>query len=537
MDYYYLFMGIKKEDKNPPADKETPVEKKTIFDLYSSLKTTLTDSEKEQLTRKSIQKTCYDFISKEDGKKIAMDAEYAPTSLGNAFSLNGYGVPDVIYRHFCCQGFIGYTACAILKQNWIINIACTVPAEDAIRPDFELESSEKNDQETLQKIKHKTTVHFKINEVAKNLVINKKTFGQALAIPIFNDDEYDYSTPFNLDAVKPNTYQGFKLIEPYWTTPEFDSESIQNPAAPHFYEPTYWRLQNGMLVHRSQCVHITNGGLPDVLKPTYFYGGVPLPQMIYSRVYAAEKVANEAPTLAMTKRLYIMETNLMDRTANPRKTEDMMNTIAWYRDNYGILLKDREEGIQQMDASLTDLDALIMTQYQLVASIAQMPATKLLKTTPKGFNATGEFELKDYIQALQSLQENDMLPLINRHLKLYCKSKYGKDLKITAKFNPIDIPTQETKASLNGSLASMISQLVSSGIISPEEAREKIQSDEFAGFSFIDSSNPPENDQNDQAAIEDYLKQLQGKKEETPSKEEKEDKENEIANKQADNKG
>ena len=30
-----------------------------------------------------------------------------------------------------------------------------------------------------------------------------------------------------------------------------------------------------------------------------------------------------------------------------------------------------------------------MTQYQLAASVANVPATKLLGTQPKGFNATG----------------------------------------------------------------------------------------------------------------------------------------------------
>ena len=105
-----------------------------------------------------------------------------------------------------------------------------------------------------------------------------------------------------------------------------------------------------------------------------------------------------------------------------------------------------------------------------------------------------------------------MLPLINRHLQLYTKSKYGKDLHITAKFNPIDIPTQETKASINTSLASMVSQLVSAGVISPEEAREKLQADEFAGFNFIDASNAPENDQEqDQEEVAKFMESLNAK--------------------------
>lgn len=497
IEYYEMFKKIM-DNKNAPEEKH-----KTSENLFMNYKTALTEVEKEILAKKSIQKTYTDFIA-EDGESFAQDS--APSApMASVFALYGSNIPDVIYSHFCAQGFIGYQACAILKQNWIINTACTVPAEDAIQPDFEIESKDDIDQEIIKDIKHKSSVKFHINDVAKNIVINKKTFGQALAIPVFSGD-YDYSVPFNIDAVQPNSYLGFKLIEPYWIVPEFDNESISNPAYLHFYEPTRWRLPNNVTVHRSQCIHITNGCVPDILKPTYFYGGVPLPQMIYSRVYAAEKVANEAPMLAMTKRLYVMDGNLANISANQQDAEKQLSVMNWMRDNYGILVKNPEDQIQQIDTALADFDALIMTQYQLVASIAQMPATKLLKTTPKGFNATGEFELKDYIQSLQSLQENDMKPLIDRHLQIYSKSKYGKDLHLTAKFNPIDIPTQETKASLNTSLAGMLAQLVSAGVISPEEAREKIQSDEFAGFNFINAEDvPQEENEEDQQAIQQFL--------------------------------
>ena len=497
MEYYDLFKKIMNNDEKPKEEDKRPER------LFTSYKTTLNDVEKELLAKKSIQKTCYDFMC-EDGTSFAQDS--APSApMASAFALYGANIPDVIYSHFCAQGFIGYQACAILKQNWIINTACTVPAEDAIQPDFEIESKEDIDQEIIKDIKHNSSVKYHINDVARNIVINKKTFGQALAIPIFAGD-YDYSVPFNIDAIQPNSYLGFKLIEPYWIVPEFDNESISNPASLHFYEPTRWRLPNNLTVHRSQCIHIKNGSVPDILKPAYFYGGVPLPQMIYSRVYAAEKVANEAPMLAMTKRLYVMDGNLANISANQRDAEKQLSVMNWMRDNYGILVKNPEDQIQQIDTALADFDALIMTQYQLVASIAQMPATKLLKTTPKGFNATGEFELKDYIQSLQALQENDMKPLIDRHLQLYSKSKYGKDLHLTCKFNPIDIPTQETKASLNTALAGMLAQLVSAGVISPEEAREKIQADEFAGFNFINAEETPDiENKEDEDAVNQFL--------------------------------
>ena len=44
------------------------------------------------------------------------------------------------------------------------------------------------------------------------------------------------------------------------------------------------------------------------------------------------------------------------------------------------MVKNPNSTVNQIDTSLADFDALIMTQFQLVAAIAEMPVTKLMKT-------------------------------------------------------------------------------------------------------------------------------------------------------------
>ena len=73
-----------------------------------------------------------------------------------------------------------------------------------------------------------------------------------------------------------------------------------------------------------------------------------------------------------------------------------------------------------------------MTQYQLVAAAAGVPATKLLGTSPKGFNATGEFEESSYGEELESIQQHDLSPLVNRHHLLLIRSHVTKKFKINA---------------------------------------------------------------------------------------------------------
>ncbi|HEK2694361.1 TPA: DUF1073 domain-containing protein, partial [Proteus mirabilis] len=126
-------------------------------------------------------------------------------------------------------------------------------------------------------------------------------------------------------------------------------------------------------------------------KPMYNYFGVSVPERIYERVYASERTANEAPQLAMTKRLLTM--GIADpESADKDLIRENMLYFMEMRDNYGVQMTGSEDTVQQFDTSLADLDATIMTQYQLVASASNVPATKLLGTTPKGFNSTGEYE-------------------------------------------------------------------------------------------------------------------------------------------------
>lgn len=456
-------------------------------DIYDKLN--LNEVDRQKLLARSFQRTSED-MKPVNAKGHAMDAACVGGSLKNVFGVSNYA-DDIIFTHFAQQGFIGYQACALLAQNWIINNACSVPCEDAIRPGYEIslnQDIELEDQDLLVKIKQVSERKYNISNIARNFARNNKIFGCALALPVV--DGIDYAKPFNIDGVRRGSYKGISLIEPYWVMPELDMEATSAPESLHFYEPTWWRLPNGKRIHRSHVIYITGDEVPDVLKPTYYFGGLPLTQQIYERVYASERVANEAPLMALTKRMLIADGNIEAYLMNEEDAEKKLQKLSYCRDNYGVFFKRPGDNVQQIDTSLTDFDALIMTQYQLVASIARMPATKLLKTQPKGFNATGEYEMKDYIQELQHLQDNQMKPLIERNNLLVEKSEFGYSYELETKFNPVDMPTERELAEVRKIDADTDMVLINAGAISPEEARARIIADPNSGYNGLPAEMP-----------------------------------------------
>lgn len=315
-----------------------------------------------------------------------------------------------------------------------------------------------------------------------------KIFGIRIVIFIIDSDDPEfYFKPFNPDGIKPGSYKGMTQIDPYWMTPELGPEAAGDPASKYFYEPTWWRA-NAKRFHRSHLIIYRTCEVPDILKPTYFYGGIPLPQQIYERVYEAERMANEATQLALTKRSTVVHIDLAQAIANQAAIENKMQTWATYRDNYGVKLLGEKEVAEQFDTSLSDLDSVIMTQYQIVAGAAGVPATKLLSTQPKGFNATGEFDEANYHEMLSSLQKNNLTPLIERHHLILMRSEIAPNNGIepfdtTVKWNPLDEATAIEKAEVEKTKAETDAILINAGVINGSDARERIISDSESCYS------------------------------------------------------
>jgi len=214
-----------------------------------------------------------------------------------------------------------------------------------------------------------------------------------------------------------------------------------------------------------------------------------VPQMIYERVYAAERTANEAPQLALTKRAMIFYTDVGKALANQAQFEQRLQTWAAFRDNYGVKIADAEaDKIEQHDTSLSDLDAVIMTQYQIVAAAANIPATKLLGTTPKGFNASGDYEAESYHEELESIQVNDMEPLIDRHMVCLIRSdiapRFGlQPFAVDCTWEPLDSLGSKEAAEINKLQAETDKiYAVDIGAIDGTEVRGRLSADEDSGY-------------------------------------------------------
>jgi hypothetical protein len=415
--------------------------------------------------------------------------------------IQSYGlIPQAQVAYYASQGFIGYQLCVMLAQHWLIDKICTMPCRDAMRHGYEIVTTddEKIDQEVLDFIRKRDKAYGLRQNVVEFARFNR-IFGIRIALPVIeNSDPNYYLKPFDIKKVKPGSYKGISQIDPYWITPELDIEAAANPASIHFYEPTWWRV-NGQRIHRTHLIMIRNGRVGNILLPTYYYGGIPVPQKIAERVYAAERTANEGPQIALTKRTTWIKMDMTMAMANIAQFLSKMNFFTQTRDNFGVKMGGLQDEMEQFDTTLTGFDEMTMTQYTIACAAGDCPASKVMATSPKGgLGSEGTYDADSYHEFLESMQEHDMQPLIDRHHLLLIASevrpKFGSKVpenwEPEIKWNPCDTPTAKEQAEINEIRARVGNDLVNSGAIDGVDERNRLMADKDSGYNGLGDREP-----------------------------------------------
>ena len=151
----------------------------------------------------------------------AMDSATALADAGRVA-----GVPEAQFGWYASQSFIGYQACAILAQHWLIDKACMMPSRDAVRMGYEINC---DDAEAIELLKKADKRH-NITGNMREFVHMGRVFG--IRVAIFRADSTDpeyYQKPFNLDGVTKGSYRGISQVDPMWCSPILTSSSLSDP--------------------------------------------------------------------------------------------------------------------------------------------------------------------------------------------------------------------------------------------------------------------------------------------------------------------
>lgn len=424
---------------------------------------------------------------------MAMDSSFSDTM---AWALGG------LTQQTGVTGFLGYPVLSELAQRPEYRRISEILAMEMTRKWVKL--SHDGDDDKSEKIKAIETAmdRLHVRDVFREAVEQDGFFGRGhiyLDFGVTDDLEElrqsvgDGWNSVSQQKVPRNSFRRLKSVEAVWCYPN-DYNSF-DPLRPDWFHPTTWLVQ-GKEVHSTRLLTIIGREVPDLLKPAYSFGGLSLSQMAKPYVDNWLRTRQSVADLISSFSVFVLKTNLDEKLqVDPNgdqlfKRADFFNNI---RDNRGLMITDKEmEDFANVSTSLATLDSLQAQTQEHMASVSGIPLVKLLGIQPAGLNASSEGELECFYTWINALQEKMLSEPLRTVLGFIQLSLFGEvDTSITFSWEPLGDVSELEAAQIRKTNAETGQVLISGKVISPEEERQRIASDDDSIYDNIDVEAAP----------------------------------------------
>jgi len=400
--------------------------------------------------------------------------------------------------------FIGYAALSLLSQHPLIRAMVETLADEMTRKwiKFGGRGEEEADAKRVKKLDD-VVKKYHTKEYFKGAMSTTGYMGGAMLYIDMGDNTRtdaglaEIQTPLTLDPgkIKKGSFKGFRLIEPLNCYPA--PYNADNPLEAGYYRPDAWLVQ-GRKVHASRMLRFVQNELPILLKPSYNFFGIPLAQMALDYVDRFDTVRISVAKLVKRFSTSILKTD-MSQMLNGGGFEDATSlkarALLWQMmgSNDGLMTLDMEgEDFVQVNTPLSGLGDIVSQQLELLAAISRTPAVKLLGISPKGFNATGEYDESNWYDHVASQQSSVFAQPLDTAIKVIQLSEFGEiDEDLTHAFLPLHEESEQEKSARRKTDADTDAIYIDRGILSAEEVRQKVANDPNSGYDSLDVDDLP----------------------------------------------
>lgn len=429
-----------------------------------------------------------------DGGKMAMDGVASAQGWANSFALAGSWTEGIT--------FLGYAYLSELAQRPEYRVIAETIATEMTRKWIRFTA--KGDEDKAGRIKDLEAEFKRLNvrDLFCRAAEQDGFFGRGHLYIDTGDtdrpDELKTSIGDGWDALsrtkitREKRISALRTVEAVWCYPT--SYNSSDPLRADWYRPDRWYVQ-GKEVHASRLLTFIGREVPDLLKPTYSFGGLSMSQMAKPYVDNWLKTRQSVNDIISAFSVFVLKTSLQESLQGDGqelfKRVELFNAM---RSNAGLMLLNKEsEEFQNVSASLAGLSDLQAQAQEHMAAVAHIPIVKLLGIQPAGLNADSEGVMRSFYDYVHAYQEHLFRDKLHALMGLVMLGLWGEtDPEIDFEFEPLWALDEEKQASVEKTKAERDQILIDSGVVAPEESRKRVAADPDSDFATIDVDEVPD---------------------------------------------
>lgn len=181
------------------------------------------------------------------------------------------------------------------------------------------------------------------------------------------------------------------------------------------------------------------------------------------------------------------------------------------RSNFGMQLVDKDSTITNSQYTFTGLQDVYDAMCLDLAGASRIPVTKLFGRSPAGMDATGESDLINYYDYVDTLRESVLRPILERVLPVAYLSVWGavpEDVEIS--FPSLWTPTAKDVAEIALKKSQAIRDMFQAGLLAADTAQKELkklgeETGMFGGITDVEISRNEGKTYQDLTALRDPL--------------------------------
>lgn len=414
---------------------------------------------------------------------------------------------------------------SLYRDNWIVqNIITTIP-DDMLREWFSLTGVTPEAQGQFDRLARRTQLRRRLTDG----MYWGRLYGGAVGVMLIRGQE-DLAQPLDLDRVLPGAFTGLYLVD-RWSGVYPEMGLVTDMADPDFGMPEYYCVHDAsgavvQRVHHTKAIRFVGRELPYYEKIAESYWGESELEAIYAEIVKRDNVSHNIAALTFKARQEYQEMENIDQLfsigapAVQKRFWETMQAQSVLSSNFGVRLVNKGEAIHTKEYTFSGLSDVYETVMMDVSGAARIPVTKLFGRSPAGLNATGESDLQNYYDYVDTLRESFLRPILERLLPVLALSCWGTvPDALDVAFPPLWTPKATEVAEIAERKAGTVAAVWQAGLLDQEAAQKELK--KLAGETGMFDSIPDEQiaanagvSYQDRTAMRDPLAGLLGEMEE-----------------------
>jgi phage-related protein (TIGR01555 family) len=345
---------------------------------------------------------------------------------------------------------LGQAYLGTLYRNWMFGKVVDIPADDMTRkwrtpkaPSLTIE-----DLELFTKVEKELKIRATVNEALKWA----RLYGGAGLILNVNDGLGELSDPLELDRIKEGDLESVVAVDRYdLTAVKVNTRDV----ASGFRLPEFYQLAGGGHIHHSRIIRFDGFKLPwDELQRNMYWGGS-VAERVYDEILNAKITTQSIASLIFESSVDVITVKgLFERIMNKQGLDAIMTRFRLANMtksiNKALIIDQDQETFQKHTTNFSGLPPMISEFYSVIAAAADIPATRMLGQSAKGFSATGQGDLDNYYDMISSKQETDLYDALGKLDQVLTRSVFGRPVEDwDFEFNPLQQMDEKQQAEIN----------------------------------------------------------------------------------------